>query len=144
MWMFRLIQVIRVPHPTFWPRPQGVRTEPQKVSARSSFVSLRRSLLRKRRCSCSARTKDFRHHPSRGVNASQPVAGGHQQFGRGRGRSQEGIGVISCQGTEKAEVPHTRQIEEMIARARKRILHADEKIRLTEAARSVQGINPAP
>ena len=136
MWMFPSgwIQVICGPGPNsvVWPSHKGQRS-------RSSFVSLRRSLLRKRRLEEFLQWEnEDRHHPSRGVNASQPVAGGHQQFGRRRRRSQEGMGVVSCQSTETGGGPtHTRQIEEtreFIARARKKTLHADEKIHLAEQA----------
>ena len=75
------IQVIRGPRPNY-----GSATK-DSAAAASSVCGAVCSEVEGWRNSCSARTKD-----SIGVNASQPVAGGHQQFGRRRCGSLEGIG----------------------------------------------------
>ena len=114
--------------------------------SRSSFVSLRRSLFRRR----SARTKDSRHHPSRGVNGSQPVAAGHQQFGRLRCRSHGGI-----RAQNRPRRSHTRAGSKKLESSsqgpgRELILHGDEKTR-HQAAWGLGGrsnadatVDPAP
>ena len=82
------IQVIRGPRPNsvVWPRPAHrvfARSRHKGQRSRSSFVSLRRSLLRKRRLEDLQCENERLQTPS---EQSEPVAGGHQQFGRRRRR----------------------------------------------------------
>ena len=58
-------------------------------------------------------------------------------LGDGDAEARKALESSLAKAKKQAEVPHTRQIEEtreFIARTRKRILHADEKIRLAEQA----------
>ena len=58
-------------------------------------------------------------------------------LGDGDAEAKKVLESSLAKAQKQAEIPHTRQIEEtreFIARARKRILHADEKIRLAEQA----------
>ena len=138
------ISVIRGPHPdsVVWPKghPQGVRIRHNGQRNRSSFVSLRRSLFRRRRLEeflqCENErllTPSEQRRQRESAGCKRPSSVWETEMPKPRRHWSH----LLPKAQKQAEVPHTRQIEEtreFIARARKRILHADEKIRLAEQA----------
>ena len=107
--------------------------------SRGSFVSLRRSLFRIRSGGILAvrerKTPDtIRAEASTRVSRLQAAI---NSLGDGVAKAKKALESSLAKAQKQAEVPHTRQIgetREFIAKARKRILHADEKIHLAEQA----------
>ena len=137
------IQVIRGPRPNsvVWPkvRPQGVRTDPPQRTAQPQQFrqSAAQSVQKGRRLEEFLQCENERlQTPS--AEASTRVSrfqAAINSLGDGDAEAKKALESILAKAQKQAEVPHTRQIEEtreFIARARKRILHADEKIRLAE------------
>ena len=139
------IQVIRGPRPNsvVWPkaRPQGVRTDPpQRTAQPQQFRQSAAQFVQKTKVGGIPAVRERKTPDTIRAEASTRVSrlqAAINSLGDGDAEAKKALESSLAKAQKQAEVPHTRQIEEtreFIARARKRILHADEKIRLAEQA----------
>ena len=139
------IQVIRGPRPNsvVWPkaRPQGVRSDPpQRTAQPQQFRQSAAQFVQKSKVGGIPAVRERKTPDTIRSEASMRVSrlqAAINSLGDGDAEAKKALESSLAKAQKQAEVPHSRQIEEtreFIARARKRILHADEKIRLAEQA----------
>ena len=128
-------------HPWAWPKagPQGVRTEPpQRPAQPQQFRQFSAQFAQKTKVGGIPAVRERKTPDTIRAEASTRVSrlqAAINSLGDGDAEAKKVLESSLAKAQKQVEIPHTRQIEEsreFIARARKRILHADEKICLAE------------